>query len=492
MDTVMTPNHLLSQLESLRNAVVNEAENRYAHWKTAIVPQREFVHQSARNLATYLALRHHDLRELQRLLRPWGLSSLGRSEAQTLPTLDALIATVAQLAGKSEGDYPRPTAKDFQRGECLLIQETERVLGMPHTDRTVRLMVTLPSEAATNPLLVRQLLQHGMEIARINCAHDGVKQWEAMVAHVRAAEEMTGLSCKIAMDLGGPKCRTADVSLPKKHRIQRGDRILLRVDAPRQRKHFPLQVRCTLPQAVEQIKLGERVYFDDGKIGATMIERVQQGVVLAVTQASLVGDRLKDDKGINFPDTALHLSPLTEKDLQDLPSIVQLANILNYSFVQSADDVRLLQAEIEKVNGDKRSLAIIAKIETSQAFRQLPDIIMAITSKQPCGVMIARGDLAVELGFERMAELQEEILWVCEAAHVPVVWATQVLETLAKEGRATRAEMTDAAMSQRAEAVMLNKGAYILDAMDVLDGVLRRMATHQHKKTAQLRPLSSF
>lgn len=488
----MALNKLLKDLESLRSAVVEEANGRYARWKSVIIPERDFVHQSVHNLANYLALRHHDLRDLQRLLSPWGLSSLGRSEAQTLPTLDALIATVAQLVGNTEKTYPRPSAKDFQSGEGLLFQETQRVLGAPHSERTVRMMVTLPSEAAIDPLFVRHLMQHGMEIARINCAHDGVKQWEAMVAHIRAAEESTGLCCKIAMDLGGPKCRTANVRLPKKHRIQRGDHLLLRTDMPKKDKHFPLQVRCTLPEAVEQIKLGDRVFFDDGIIGSTMIERVPQGVVLAVTQAAIEGDRLKNDKGVNFPDTALHFSPLTEKDLQDLPSIVQLADILNYSFVQSAEDVVLLQSEIEKVNTNQRSLAIIAKIETSQAFHQLPEIIVAIASKQPCGVMIARGDLAVELGFERMVELQEEILWVCEAAHVPVIWATQVLETLAKEGRATRAEMTDAAMSQRAEAVMLNKGAYILEAMDILDGVLRRMATHQHKKTAQLRPLLSF
>jgi pyruvate kinase len=106
------------------------------------------------------------------------------------------------------------------------------------------------------------------------------------------------------------------------------------------------------------------------------------------------------------------------------------------------------------------------------------------------GVMIARGDLAVECGWERLAEVQEEILWICEAAHVPVVWATQVLETVAKDGRPSRAEITDAAMGQRAECVMLNKGPHILDAIRILDNILRRMQEHQRKKRTLLRRLA--
>jgi pyruvate kinase len=108
------------------------------------------------------------------------------------------------------------------------------------------------------------------------------------------------------------------------------------------------------------------------------------------------------------------------------------------------------------------------------------------------GVMIARGDLAVECGFERMAEIQEEILWVCEAAHMPVVWATQVLENLAKTGQPSRAEITDAAMGERAECVMLNKGPFLCDAVATLDDILQRMQGHQIKKSAMLRKLERW
>jgi pyruvate kinase len=119
-------------------------------------------------------------------------------------------------------------------------------------------------------------------------------------------------------------------------------------------------------------------------------------------------------------------------------------------------------------------------------------MLFAAMSCPAAGVMIARGDLAVECGFERLAEVQEEMLWACEAAHMPVVWATQVLENLAKTGRPSRAEITDAAMGVRADCVMLNKGPHILDAMRALDDILRRMQEHQSKKRPLLRALKAW
>jgi len=127
--------------------------------------------------------------------------------------------------------------------------------------------------------------------------------------------------------------------------------------------------------------------------------------------------------------------------------------------------------------------------ETRQAVKNLPEIIVRGAGHGPFGVMIARGDLAVEIGYERMAEIQEEMLWLCEAAHIPVTWATQVLESLVKLGLPSRAEISDAAMSGRAECVMLNKGPYILHALSVLDDIVTRMQAHLDKKTSQYRAL---
>jgi pyruvate kinase len=160
--------------------------------------------------------------------------------------------------------------------------------------------------------------------------------------------------------------------------------------------------------------------------------------------------------------------------------------------VQRPRDVQRLQRELAARVPSLDSLALVLKVETESAVAQLPELIVHAAGRQPLAVMIARGDLAVEIGYHRLAEIQEELLWLCEAAHAPVVWATQVLDTLVRKGVHTRAEMTDAAMAERAECVMLNKGPFVGEAVTTLDDVLGRMEGHQSKKTSRLRALRSW
>jgi pyruvate kinase len=199
---------------------------------------------------------------------------------------------------------------------------------------------------------------------------------------------------------------------------------------------------------------------------------------------------LAADKGINLPDSHLELPALTDKDIADLGIVASHADMVGLSFAQSAADVQALRAQLAALCADH--LGVVLKIETRRGFERLPEMLFAAMACPAAGVMIARGDLAVECGFERLAEVQEEILWACEAAHMPVVWATQVLENLAKTGRPSRAEITDAAMGVRADCVMLNKGPHILQAMHTLDDILRRMQEHQSKKRPLLRALKSW
>ncbi len=206
-------------------------------------------------------------------------------------------------------------------------------------------------------------------------------------------------------------------------------------------------------------------------------------------QARSKGEKLRLKKGLNFPDTALDLPPLTEKDLHDLDFVAENADLVGFSFVQRPSDITLIQQELAARRGERPAQPLVLKIETALAVRNLPELIVHGAGQQPLAVMIARGDLAVELGFEHISEVQENILWLCEAAHVPVIWATQVLAGLVEEGTPSRAEVTDAAMAQRAECVMLNKGPFIVEAVRFLDNVLHRMDRHQSKKSARLAPL---
>lgn len=574
--------------------------------------------ESARNLLHYLAVRRHDIRHLQETLAAEGLSTLTGTESHILQTVEKLLLLLKKLVGKEVIDLPlKSTAISAQDGRNLLHQHTEALLGREPAFRRVRILVTMPREAAESPALLRSLLMQGMDCMRINCAHDSEEIWARMIENLRIAELETHKSCRILMDLAGPKLRTGPVELapsvikwrphrdeygrviapariwlhpqevdsyfPKEadaylpvpqewlkslaigDRIdfvdQRGSRRFLwvvgveadcrwaeavrtayvaegtslcissRTNRKYQRrilstqvgklpaKERPILVKkgevliltrellpgcrsrynpkgqliasarigCTLPQVFSDARVGERIWLNDGRVGG-VIESVDADFLhVRITQASLSGEKIRADQGINLPDSTLHLPALTEKDLADLAFVAKHANMVGYSFVRSASDVDELEGRLKTLGGG--NLGIVLKIETKRAFEQLPNLLLA-SMRTPCdGVMIARGDLAIECGFERMAEVQEEILWICEAAHVPVIWATQVLENLAKEGMPSRAEISDAAKGQRAECVMLNKGPHILEAVRVLDDILRRMQAHQNKMRPMLRPL---
>ncbi len=583
----------------------------------AIAPPDAMYQASAHNLLHYLALRGRDLRPLQNQLAALGLSSLGRAEAHVLASVDAVLRALHRLVLRP---WIPPELEghsiDFNAGQRLLAEHTEALLGPAPPHRATRIMVTMPGEAATDYTLVHDLLRHGMDCMRINCAHDDAQAWSGMIAHLRKGENTLGRTCRILMDLGGPKLRTgplepgpsvlkwrptrdrfgrvtapariwltaqerpvvaptpADGILPVPadwlDRLSAGDRImftdtrdasrelLVVTNAPggcwceayrtayvtpglllyhkRAAKNLrhprpgvpvgylppqenaiilrqgdllllakelvpgrqaildsvgrvlsPAQISCTLPEVFGDISAGERVWLDDGKIGGVVEKTESDCLHLRITHARPSGEKLRSDKGINFPDSALQLPALTDKDITDLEFVSKHADMIGLSFVNSVADVVALDAQLTRIGG--RRPGIILKIETQRGFEQLPAMLLA-AMKTPCaGVMIARGDLAVECGYERLAEVQEEILWVCEAAHFPVIWATQVLENLAKEGIPSRAEITDAAMGDRAECVMLNKGPHIVQAVQVLDDILQRMQAHQLKKRSMLREL---
>jgi pyruvate kinase len=357
-------------------------------------------------------------------------------------------------------------------------------------------MVTMPTTAATDPAWCRKVIEAGASCIRINCAHDTPEQWLAMIRHVRRAARALKRDVRVQMELTGPRARTTECRIKSaEQRAKQGDHLFLGIEQLPRLSQAPFEAVCSLPEVVKAMKRGTYVFFNEGKLGAMVLKTSREGVLMVVTQARVKGERFREDMAINVLGTDLKLEALTERDREHLDFVVKHADIVGYSFVQRAEDMDTLHDEIARrsaLREMKRPLAVVAKIETALAVRNLPDIIMHGLAHAPLAVMIARGDLAVELGPVRMAEIQEELLWISEAAHVPVIWATQVLENLAKKGLASRAELTDAAMSERAECVMLNKGLYILEAVRVLNEVLTRMAGHQRKKMPTFRPLRSW
>ncbi len=246
----------------------------------------------------------------------------------------------------------------------------------------------------------------------------------------------------------------------------------------------PAHVSCRHPEVFEFVSAGDPIWINDGKIAGIVRSASKERLEIEIEKAKPTGSRLRADRGVNFPESDIRFRSVTASDKTDLEFIVKHADAVGLSFVRTPDDIVALQNELDKLGCT--DLGLIIKIETEQGFNNLPSLLLTAMRSYPVAVMIARGDLAVECGWERLAELQEEILWLCEAARLPVIWATQVLEQETKKGQPSRAEITDAAMSQRADCVMLNKGPHILAAIRMLDNILRRMQGHQYKKMARL------
>jgi pyruvate kinase len=281
--------------------------------------------------------------------------------------------------------------------------------------------------------------------------------------------------------------------LPRRLSLAPGDRLVLfsnlsAVDLPASGE--VARIGCTLPEAVAALRPGQPVLLDDGAIDAVVESTAAGEATLMITRTKPGGQRLGAEKGINLPETELPLPALTPDDASYLPFIAANADLVAVSFVRSAADIDQVIDALHDAGADH--LGLVLKIETAQGFQELPSILLAAMRHARLGVMIARGDLAVEVGFERMSEVPRQILALSEAAHIPAIWATQVLETLAKTGQPSRAEITDAAAGQRAECVMLNKGPHVAEAIRALDDILARMGEVQRKSRTLMRRVHSW
>lgn len=244
------------------------------------------------------------------------------------------------------------------------------------------------------------------------------------------------------------------------------------------------------PALLQHVRPGERVILDDGKVVAVVQSRRPDGLVCAVERTVKSPTRLRSGKGIAFPDSTL--SPgtvgVSQQDEAALSFALEHADGVGVSFVNVPRDVTVIGERIRAAG--KSNFGMILKLETRGVLRNLPEILFEALKYDPVGLMIARGDLAVELSFERLAEIQEELLCFGEACHLPVIWATQVLDSAAQSGLPTRAEVTDAAMAMRAECVMLGKGPHIATATRMLADIIRKMESHQFKRRTMMRPLA--
>ena len=484
------PTELLQNMTTLRDEIKVEGEKIYSSWEDEI--ERNAFKESALNLSYYLALRNVDINQLQTDLIPWGLSSLGRLESKTLVTLDAVIATLHDVID-DQADFPHPNPKAFDVGRRRLQKNTKKVFGKKPDDRTTRIMVTMPNEAISDKGYLRELVDEGMNVARINCAHNTPDDWKNIIQNLREISEETQQDVRILMDIAGPKIRTewvySHISKPK---VLVGDYIRLTNNfekLPENDVNFT--AGCGLIEIYEQVEVGQDVLYDDGSIESVVEEVTEESILLKVIKIKGKSVRVKAAKGLNFPNNHFVFDSLDQKDKEDIAFACEHADIIGCSFVNSGQDIQLIQEEIKNnLSENSKNMALMAKIETVRATRNLPEIIFTAASKNPFSVMIARGDLAAESGYIDLAGFQQEIMWISEAGDIPVVWATEVLDTLVSGGVPTRSEVTDAAEGTRADCIMLNKGDFIVDGVKMLNKIIQRMEPIQYKKTPILRKLN--
>ncbi len=488
--------HGLTRAKAARRlaAIVREMKQAERKFSPMLDQLHDHFKHSGDNLIHYLVLRSNEIREIQEFLHHIGLSSLTNSESHTL----SQVQQVLNWLQHKEPEVKKVTSCNFEEASRLQLLHAEELLGIfPKQDRP-HIMVTFSSALLEDRKLMEEMLNKGMSVARINCAHDTPEIWMQMISLLKKAMAKTGRNCKIYMDLAGPKIRIKSIHALQKNEdlelpVKEGTELILshsKATVLKGKKHKRKAdvLHIEPKELLDMVKEGEHIFFDDGKFEAR-VTKVEPGhVTVKIVRISARKHFLKPERGINLPDSDITIPTLTEEDKINIPFICEHADMVGYSFVSSPADIELLRHEINKYN-PRHKPAIILKIERLTAVQHLPALLINGMKDEAMGVMIARGDLAVEIGFERLSEIQEEILWICEAAHVPVIWATQVLETLNKTGYATRSEITDAAMSGRAECVMLNKGKYIVRTIETLDDILTRQQGHVNKKRYIMRPL---
>ncbi|WP_462413502.1 pyruvate kinase [Neobacillus sp. Marseille-QA0830] len=430
------------------------------------------------NLLAYLAmLEKFDLLIEQELMKS-GLASLKQSHRHMVFSFIQILNRLGiQELPPSQISIVTPA-----ESEAILRKRTEDLFGKRESTLPTSVMVTLDESMIYRPQIMENLLINGMHIARINCAHHDENIWRKFIITLRETEQKLWEEgknfgrCKVFMDLAGPKLRIGRLK-SNGILVVKGDLLRLYLNPDRighpATEAEPAGVPVTNEKAFRNVRVGDPAFIDDGKIQGKIQKITAEYIQLEIISPAVRPQKVKEQKGLNLPDSliSLNVPALTEKDLRDLPFVTKYADIVGISFVHSPLDLKKLRDEVERHGAP--NLAVVAKIETKDAIHHLARIILEGLHFEKFGIMIARGDLAVEVGLENMSYVQEEILTICSAAFIPVIWATGVLERMTKKGIPARSEMTDAVQGLRAECIMLNKGPYIVESVKLLNKLIR-------------------
>ncbi|WP_440999191.1 pyruvate kinase [Fodinibius sp. SL11] len=352
---------------------------------------------------------------------------------------------------------------------------------MSISERRTKIVCTLGPSSNTEEK-IDQLVRNGMNIARINFSHGTHEDNGKVIHNVRKVADRYGVSLPILADLQGPKIRIGNMKEGGQE-VASGDYVTLTTeDIEGTSETIPVDYKGLINDAVE----GNRLLIDDGLLELKVIKKNESSLVAQV----VVGGLLKSRKGLNLPDVDLSMSSLTEKDIKDLEyAVSQDVDYVAMSFVRSADDI---QEVISRVRAEGSNAGIVAKIEKPEAITVIDDII-----EESSGIMVARGDLGIEIASERVPMVQKNIIDKCRQAGKPVITATQMLDSMIENPRPTRAESSDVANAvlDGTDAVMLSgetaAGDYPVEAVKTMDkicGLVEKDADHIYNSLSYRKP----
>ena len=331
-------------------------------------------------------------------------------------------------------------------------------------ERSTKIVATIGT-ATDDPNIIKKLIKTGVNVFRLNFSHGNQGDHLKKITYIRSAEKEMNANVAILADLQGPKFRIGEVKDESK--VIKGSNFVF--DKDPEIGNFK---RVNLPhnEIFKSLSIGSKILMDDGKLQFKVKDISKDEITTEV----VVGGVIKSNKGVNLPDVVINTSPLTSKDFEDLKFILnQEIDWIALSFVQKLKDVE----EVKKYIRDKAG--VIAKIEKPSALKELNEIIKACD-----GIMVARGDLGVELAPEEVPGIQKEIILKCRQAGKPVIVATQMLESMIETPSPTRAEASDVATAvfDGADAVMLSAetavGSYPLETVNIMDRIISSAENH--------------
>lgn len=314
---------------------------------------------------------------------------------------------------------------------------------------------------------IEKLIQGGMDVARLNFSHGSHEKHHQVIENIRQASLKTNESVAILQDLGGPKIRIGKIE-KESILLKEGSFFIL---TNRKIPGDEQGVSVTFPFLPQKVKKGDRIFLADGTLELKVKELTSTDIICRIMR----GGKLTSNKGINIPNISMDISSLTEKDYQDiLFGIKNKVDFIGLSFTRNAEDV-LGARKFLKENGAE-DISLIAKIEKKEAVNNLKEIIEASD-----GIMIARGDLGVEIPLENVPLVQKDIIKKCNFVGKPVITATQMLMSMVGSPRPTRAEVTDVANAilDGTDAIMLSEetavGNYPVEAVETMNKIALRV-----------------